>query len=475
MNFTDPLPFEDALDELASKDLLPTGLGTADLRELAPEIRQASIFSARMTNAGAVQRFKDLVEQILSPSGRAPGEGSNIATGRARMQDFLREEGYDSEKGGFAGEEKVPFAERGSLRDLSSNPRLELMLRTKVTQMAQTGYKVQQNTPVARRMYPCWELVHVGVLKHPDLARDWPRRWAKVGGQFYGGRMIAPKDDPIWNEIGSTANFDDALDTDIPPYAFNSKETRRAVDRATSIALGVITDDFVPKAQGVDIKGMAQASALPFSQDFLADLRRDLGADVEAGRIKLAGNSGAGVIEELAAWLAHHTLALNTGTSAGAVKGWISRRGGAEHIGKLVDEATGSALQRGQSIGPVSAAAVEKAKAAGHDIGGFHSVLETDAVRHVLGGHSAPEGEDSRGQEPITKEDFKLLPAVLERPDAVRAGRDDANPHIKTLIFEKKVNGRLLTVQQVRRGKRSLALKTMWKKKRQVPDDPSAA
>ena len=94
--------------------------------------------------------------------------------------------------------------------------------------------------------------------------------------------------------------------------------TRRAVARAVAIELGVIAAAFVPTAApGSGIKQTAQASAVPFSRDFLADLRKDLGAEVEAGRIKLAANSGAGVIEHLAHWLAFRaftdtTLAANS-------------------------------------------------------------------------------------------------------------------------------------------------------------------
>ena len=50
--------------------------------------------------------------------------------------------------------------------------------------------------------------------------------------------MIALKGHPIWEQLGSSANFNDALDVDYPPFAFRSGMWVRPVDRATCVALG---------------------------------------------------------------------------------------------------------------------------------------------------------------------------------------------------------------------------------------------
>jgi hypothetical protein len=67
---------------------------------------------------------------------------------------------------------------------------------------------------------PAWELVRVLPVEVP---RDWPSRWIIAGGRMSeGGRMIALKGDPVWGELGSYQNFQDALGVDHPPFAFNS-------------------------------------------------------------------------------------------------------------------------------------------------------------------------------------------------------------------------------------------------------------
>jgi hypothetical protein len=48
-------------------------------------------------------------------------------------------------------------------------------------------------------------------------------RWIIAGGKSHpSGRIIALKGDPVWGELGSYDNFDDALGVDHPPFAFNS-------------------------------------------------------------------------------------------------------------------------------------------------------------------------------------------------------------------------------------------------------------
>jgi len=57
------------------------------------------------------------------------------------------------------------------------------------------------------------------------------------------GRMIALKADPVWGELGSYGNFDDALGVDHPPFAFNSGMGWREITRAECVALGVVGPD----------------------------------------------------------------------------------------------------------------------------------------------------------------------------------------------------------------------------------------
>ncbi len=96
------------------------------------------------------------------------------------------------------------------------------------------------------------------------------------------GRVIARKNSPIWAELGSSKNFDDALDVDYPPFAFNSGMWVRDIDRDEALALGLIEADTViePKPPP-DFNASVQASIADLDDDIKAILKQGLGAAVE--------------------------------------------------------------------------------------------------------------------------------------------------------------------------------------------------
>ena len=264
-------PFQAALDFLREKVVMPTAASSDALRSVPAQIRQRAIYSARTTNASYVQGIKDMTEQLLR------GE-FNEATARAHLQDMLDSLGYDPiDHFGSDADADIPPAEPGSIRDLSSDRRIKLILDTQERQAANYGYMLQGQTDLARMQFPCWELVRI----YPRATErsgpnSWPHRWNSIGGQFYSGRMIAPKDDPIWESLGSSANFPDALDTSFPPFAYNSGMGWRAVPRDECIAMGVIESDYIPEMQGPDFLSDLRAEADRFDPEFLHALRDEL-------------------------------------------------------------------------------------------------------------------------------------------------------------------------------------------------------
>ncbi len=212
------MSLETILDAAAERKLLPTSLSTRGLRGIKADIRSRALFSARTTSPEYLARVADVLD-------RMGGGEINMATAKMELQDELDALGYTPQSG-FAGKDEggrlkaeVPPAEVGSLQDLSSGSRIELMLRTQEELMFGAGQKLAGAERIAD--YPAWELVRHIVPKGDP--RDWPDRWQQAGGELRdGGRMIALKSDPIWAALGNSENFDDALDTDCPPFAFNS-------------------------------------------------------------------------------------------------------------------------------------------------------------------------------------------------------------------------------------------------------------
>lgn len=213
------------------RDLLPTTLGSKEIRErIAEDILKRSVFSARVSNALFLDKIREIITQV------ADGE-MNDATARLALMQTLDAVGYTPE-GGFpdAPEGVVPPAVQGTIEDITSKRRLDLIIRTQAQLMRGAAQQQKGMQREEIRNFPAYELIR---LRYPSMPRAWggehdgtppkragmidPRpRWVIAGGKLYDGRMIALKGDPVWGELGSAGNFDDALGVDFPPFAFNS-------------------------------------------------------------------------------------------------------------------------------------------------------------------------------------------------------------------------------------------------------------
>jgi hypothetical protein len=241
-------PKSDARRVAEIRDTLPTTLGSAEIRdELAAEVRARAVFSARTANAVYLSKLKEVIDKV------ANGE-MNQATARLILLETLRALDYTPEEG-FPDdpEGEIPPAIAGTLQDLSSRRRLDLIIETQRDLMVGRGWQMRGMEPERMAQFPAWELVRTRERTAP---RNWktgdggtpPRhagekdlrsRWTIAGGKLYQGRMIALKGDPVWGELGSSGNFDDALDTDHPPFAWQSGMGWREIDRAECAELGV--------------------------------------------------------------------------------------------------------------------------------------------------------------------------------------------------------------------------------------------
>lgn len=217
-------PVSQALLRAEARGLLPTAWSTAEIREvLARDIVRNAVFSARTTNAHYVQVLKAAVERLLQG-----GRGNDWAQIRLELRTLLQRLGYTPERG-FPGDAArgVPPAEPGSLRDLSSDLRLNLILKTQEDLMRNAALKARGMQGSRVKQFPAWELVRLIPRRIPRGSTDsrskgWPERFVEAGGVIRQARLVALKTDPVWGALGDSSIFSDALDVEHPPFAFNS-------------------------------------------------------------------------------------------------------------------------------------------------------------------------------------------------------------------------------------------------------------
>jgi hypothetical protein len=243
MVFTAPIPFSQALEILRQKKAFPTDLSTADLALVKKQLGDLGLYSARTLSIDYLEEIRKVL------AGMADGS-INEATGRQRLQKILQQLGYSPEHHfGTEADKKIPPAEAGSLMDLSSDARIKLVLQMNTRLAANVGFMRAGLSPAALYAYPGYELVRVYARAHPRGETEkpddegWPQRWEEAGGELVNGRMVALKDDAIWDNLGDSDLFQDGTDSDAPPYAFNSGMGLRAVRRDECVALGIMDAD----------------------------------------------------------------------------------------------------------------------------------------------------------------------------------------------------------------------------------------
>jgi hypothetical protein len=233
MIFGQPIPFAEALRRTAARAVMPTNLGTAELRQLGQGVLEKSLFSARTTMEPYLEEVKREVMGLLDGK-------TDIATTRLKLKETLKALGYEPDP-----------EKRGTIEDLSSDRRLELVIETN-TEMAQGfGYDRQGQDEAILDEWPALELFRA---ESRNQERDWQGRWM-IAGQSTGtrigdgwtvtgdGRLVALKNHAIWDQLGAPELFDDGLGNPYPPFAFGSGMDVRDVSRDEAMEMGLIDRD----------------------------------------------------------------------------------------------------------------------------------------------------------------------------------------------------------------------------------------
>ena len=228
-----------AEEAIIRKALFGSNLSSEQLSSLPVEFRNRSIFSARVEELRVLFDIREKVSRI------AAGKLS-ASEARRDLRTLLDSMGYD------------PGDDRGTIKDLLTKRRLDLILQTNARQARGYVQHLEATSAGALLATPGQELIRV---RRRNVPRDWRSRWTEAGGKLYDGRMIALKTDPIWTRISRFGN-------PYPPFDFGSGMGVEGVGRRECIRLGVIGPDDPPQKvpPREDFNANLQAS-VPFGAD----------------------------------------------------------------------------------------------------------------------------------------------------------------------------------------------------------------
>jgi len=255
MIFRTPLPFAEALESRAVKAVLPTDFRTRLLSEIPAQLRERAFFSAGVTNADFLDRASSAVDDLVTGT-------VDRATKRLELKKLLDSLSYRP----VAGEE-------GTLTDLSSDRRLNVILDTNLEMAQGYGHFAQGQDSAILDQWPAQELIDTNPGQ-TENRRDWKQIWMDAGGEFYDGRMIALKNDPIWTRISR-------FNLPYPPFDFGSYWDVADVDRDEAISLELIDRDteILPQSRNFNAGLEAAPSVGPEMQQALLDSLADKGIE----------------------------------------------------------------------------------------------------------------------------------------------------------------------------------------------------
>ena len=215
-------------------------LDSSQWNQIQAGLRNRAFFSSRVANVNILAAMRDKVREY------SEGE-TDISKIRMKIREDLQTLKYD------------PHGDKGTIHDLFSQARLDVIIKTNVAQARGYMQYAEGMSPGAFAAFPAQEFTRIAHRR--NQRQDWPQRWAKAGGKTYGGKMIALKDDPVWERLSVFGN-------PFPPFDWGSGMGVLDVDRKTAIHLGLISDE--------ELRGKTAA----LREKPLPDFNRDMQASV---------------------------------------------------------------------------------------------------------------------------------------------------------------------------------------------------
>ncbi len=353
---------------ILQKALVGSGLDSSQWDQIQAGFRNRAFFSSRVAEVNILAAMRDKVREY------AEGE-TDLSKIRMMIRDDLRRANYTPEPG-----------QENTIHDLFSQARLDMIVKTNVAQARGYMQYAEGMSPGAFAAFPAQEFTRIRHSRKPR--QDWPQRWAKAGGKVYGGKMIALKDDPVWERLSVFGN-------PFPPFDWGSGMGVLDVDRKTAIQLGLVSDE--------ELRGKTAALREKPVPDFNANLQAsvpNLRSDSLCGKILKRAFGDQVVIEN-------------------SVVHWQ---------GNLIRDVLAGSINKAR-LGMTTPEALKKmpGKLPQEDIDAFKSMnpsFNRTTFRQHAAKHYGGNEKRLKTNIPLEDADYDLMPAVWHNPDTIYPGDD---------------------------------------------------
>ena len=224
-----------AADVILRKALVGSDLNSKQWLSVQAGMRDRAFFSSGIFEL-------NFLSALRGPTADHANGETDLSKIRMEITKRLKQAGYKPEAG-----------TEGTIKDLFSKARLDVIVKTNVAQARGFIQYAEGMTPGAFAAFPAQEFTRIEHRNQPRTT--WPQRWKNAGGKIYGGRMIAVKDDPVWYRLST---FGDPH----PPFDFGSGMGVMDVSQKEAIALGVITKEEIIQKRD-ELREREENGALP--------------------------------------------------------------------------------------------------------------------------------------------------------------------------------------------------------------------
>jgi len=378
---------------ILKKALVGSNLDSSQWNQIQAGFRNRAFFSSRVAEVNILAAMRDKVREYSEG-------GKDLSKIRMEFREELRKLKYSPKPG-----------EEGTIHDLFSQARIDVIIKTNVAQARGYMQYAEGMSPGAFAAFPAQEFTRIAHRR--NQREDWPQRWAKAGGKTYGGKMIALKDDPVWERLSVFGN-------PFPPFDWGSGMGVLDVDRKTAIRLGLISDE--------ELRGKTAA----LREKPLPDFNRDMQASVP----NLRHDSLCGQV-----------LRKNFGDQVVIEKNTVHWQG------NLIQDVLQGKRSKAK-LGEATLAMISKMpeSAPQEDINAMRrmnpSFNRDTFINHAVK-HSGGNEERVKDNIPCEQADYELMPAVWYNPDRIIKG---TKPHHYVLELETFDGGFLQLAINAMRG-----------------------
>ncbi|HOB98464.1 MAG TPA: hypothetical protein PKM43_06905 [Verrucomicrobiota bacterium] len=264
MKFVRPLPFAEALVKLGVRSIVGADLTSAEWAYVPVALRERAFFSSRIESVRFLDRAKNALmdflesarEEITAPDGT---KTTALKTwGRARFVEQMREFAISEGMGPLDPEDA------GTIKDIRSQRRLDLIFDVQTRQAHDYGNWKQGNNPAVLDEFPAQRFVRVRGVKEP-----------RGEHRIHEGEVRLKSDVGFWTALNE--------DFGVPwgPWGWGCGHDVEDVDRDEAERLGLI--DPGEKVQDVETSFNArlESSVGKLASDLLKRLVDALGDKVE--------------------------------------------------------------------------------------------------------------------------------------------------------------------------------------------------